>query len=100
MTSLRSALRRLNPHRRVMGLMLLLACAGFLFVRPDLWGLSIGLLLLAIFFLLIASQLFWVDRLLDLAERFLPGKPRRGWLGLVLIIGGFLWVFWARARLY
>ena len=31
----------------------------------------------------IASQLFWISRILDLGERFIPGKPRRAWLALV-----------------
>jgi predicted MPP superfamily phosphohydrolase len=30
--------------------------------------------------MLIASQVFWVVRVVDLGERFIPGKPRRGWL--------------------
>lgn len=32
--------------------------------------------------MLFGSQLFWIGRALDLAERFIPGKPRRAWLGL------------------
>ncbi len=34
----------------------------------------------AIFVMLIASQLFWIRRVVDLGERFIPGKPRRAWL--------------------
>ena len=33
-----------------------------------------------LFLMLIASQVFWVVRAVDLGERFIPGKPRRGWL--------------------
>ncbi len=33
-----------------------------------------------LFLMLVASQVFWVVRLVDLGERFIPGKPRRGWL--------------------
>jgi uncharacterized protein len=34
-----------------------------------------------LFVMLMASQFFWIGRILDLAERFIPGKARRGWLG-------------------
>jgi predicted MPP superfamily phosphohydrolase len=34
----------------------------------------------ALFVMLIASQLFWIRRVVDLGERFIPGKPRRAWL--------------------
>jgi predicted MPP superfamily phosphohydrolase len=34
----------------------------------------------SLFLMLIASQLFWVGRVVGLGERFIPGKPRRGWL--------------------
>jgi hypothetical protein len=33
--------------------------------------------------MLVASQLFWVRRILDLGERFIPGKPRRDWLAVI-----------------
>ena len=29
---------------------------------------------------LLASQLYWIGRVVDLGERLLPGKPRRAWL--------------------
>jgi len=35
----------------------------------------------ALFVMLIGSQMFWLSRVLDLAERLIPGKPRRTWLG-------------------
>jgi uncharacterized protein len=34
--------------------------------------------------MLIASQLFWIRRVLDLGERFIPGKPRRAWLAVIV----------------
>ena len=34
----------------------------------------------ALFVMLIVSQIFWVGRVVDLGERFIPGKPRRAWL--------------------
>jgi hypothetical protein len=33
--------------------------------------------------MLIASQIFWIRCILDLGERFIPGKPRRAWLAVV-----------------
>jgi len=33
-----------------------------------------------IFVMLIASQLFWIGRVVGLGERLIPGKPRRAWL--------------------
>jgi predicted MPP superfamily phosphohydrolase len=47
----------------------------------------IGFALLLIF---IASQIFWIGRILDLGERFIPGKPRRVWLA---IIAGVVYLF-------
>lgn len=42
----------------------------------------------------IASQLFWIHRVVDVGERFLPGKPRRAWLGaLVGVIYLILFVY-------
>jgi uncharacterized protein len=48
------------------------------------------LLFFAIFVMLIASQLFWIRRVLDLGERFIPGKPRRAWLA---VIAGLIYLF-------
>ena len=31
--------------------------------------------------MLFGSQVFWIGRVLDIAHRFMPGKPRRIWLG-------------------
>ena len=38
----------------------------------------------AIFVMLIASQLFWIGRVVGLGERFIPGKPRRVWLRIIV----------------
>ncbi len=46
----------------------------------------------AMFVTLIFSQLFWIRRVLDLGERFIPGKPRRIWLA---IIAAVVWVFFS-----
>jgi len=36
----------------------------------------------ATFMMLFGSQVFWIDCFLDIGKRFIPGKPRRVWLGL------------------
>lgn len=38
---------------------------------------------LALLLVFIASQVFWIGRMLDLGERFIPGKPPRAWLALL-----------------
>jgi len=52
------------------------------------------LLFFAIFVMLIASQLFWIRRVLDLGERFIPGKPQRAWLAVIAgLVYLFFWVY-------
>ena len=40
----------------------------------------------ALFVMLIAAQIFWVGRVVDLGERFVPGKPRRAWLMAIVSV--------------
>ena len=47
----------------------------------------------AIFVMLIAGQLFWIGRVVDLGERFIPGKPRRA--GLTAIASAVCLFFFA-----
>jgi predicted MPP superfamily phosphohydrolase len=44
----------------------------------------------ALFVMLIVSQIFWVGCVVDLGERFIPGKPRRAWL---TAFASVVWVF-------
>ncbi len=80
----------LRAYRRVIGraivLLLILALATFLIAQADFFGLSLFALLL----IFIASQFFWIGRILDLGERFIPGKPRRAWLA---IVAGLVYLF-------
>jgi uncharacterized protein len=46
----------------------------------------------ALFVTLIASQLFWIRRVLDLGERFIPGKPRRVWLMIIVGVAYLLFL--------
>lgn len=68
-----------RTHKRAIFLVLIFACAAFLFAHGGFFGLSLFALLL----IFIASQFFWIGRILDLGERFIPGKPRRAWLAVI-----------------
>src|SRR5258708_21612078 len=57
---------------------------------PIAYGDFFDLITLALFLLFIASQIFWIGRILDLGERFNPGKPRRAWLA---IMAGLVYLF-------
>jgi hypothetical protein len=44
--------------------------------------------------MLIVSQVFWVDFVVGLGERFIPGKPRRAWLtAIATVICLFLFAY-------
>jgi len=81
--------QRVVAHWRAIVLLLILACAASLVARFDEFVpfVLIGFALLLIF---IASQFFWIGRILDLGERFIPGKPQRVWLA---IIAGLVYLF-------
>ncbi|HET7745878.1 MAG TPA: metallophosphoesterase, partial [Vicinamibacteria bacterium] len=78
--------RRVVVHWRAIILLSLLALATFLITHGDFSGLFV----IALFLIFIASQLFWIGRILDLGERLIPGKPRRVWLA---IIAGLVYLF-------
>jgi len=71
--------RRVFVHWRAIILLLVLALATFLIVQADFFDL----LIFALFLIIVASQFFWIGRILDLAESIIPGKPRRVWLAIV-----------------
>jgi uncharacterized protein len=72
----------LRAYKRVIVFGLVFAYSALLLIYPSEFGRDYGLLIV-IFVTLIASQLFWIRRVLDLGERFLPGKPGRGFLAVV-----------------
>jgi uncharacterized protein len=80
----------LKAHKRAIVISLVCAYAAYLLIYPDEFGRIVDLIFFALLLTFIASQLFWVGRLVDLGERFLPGKPRRGWLALV---AGLVYLF-------
>jgi len=67
-------------------LLLILALATFLIAYPDRGSpifLVFDLFVIALLLIFVASQFFWIARILDLGERFIPGKPRRAWLAVM-----------------
>jgi len=67
-----------RAHKRAIAILLVVLCAFWLSPRFDIEFL--------LFVLLIASQLFWIPRALDLGERFLPGKLPRLWLAVIAAV--------------
>src|SRR5260221_7961818 len=74
----------LRGHKRVISRAITFSLVAFcaFWLSPS-WS-EVGafgfLFFFALFVMLIASQIFWVGRVVDLGERFIPGKPRRAWL--------------------
>ena len=83
--------RRVVAHWRAIVLLLILACVAFLVARSDEFG-RFELILLALLLIFIASQIFWLGRLVDVGERFIPGRPRRVWLTIITVVV-YLFVF-------
>ena len=83
-----AAWRRVIAHWRTIVLLLLFACAAFMGIEnePDFFPV----LLFALFLMFVASQIFWIGRIVDLGERFIPGKPRRVWL---VVIADLVYLF-------
>jgi uncharacterized protein len=90
MISFRKAYQGVIVHRRTLVLSLIAVYSVFLLIYPDEFGRVLDLVFLALLVMLIASQFFWIRRVLDLWERFLPRKPRRAWLALV---AGLVYLF-------
>ena len=80
----------LRAHKRMITFSLVAFCAFWLTPSWSEVGPFYFLLFFAILVMLIVSQLFWIGRVLDLGERFIPGKPRRAWLA---VIAGVVYLF-------
>ena len=78
--------RRTIEHWRAIVLLLIFALATLLIIQGNLFAL----VLLALLLIFVASQLFWIGRILDLGQRFIPGKPRRSSLA---VIAGLVYLF-------
>ncbi len=77
--------RRVVAHWRAIVLLLILPCVVFLVARFDEFA-RFDLILLALLLIFIASQIFWLGRLVDVGERFIPGRPPRVWLTIVTVV--------------
>ncbi len=80
-TKMARMIRFLRAHKRRILTALVVAYASFLLIHPDEEGRVFDLIHFTLLVTLVASQFFWIRRLVDVGERFLPGKPRRAWLG-------------------
>ena len=80
------AFRRVVAHWQAIILLLVLTWVAFLAARSDDFGLFFDLIGLALLLILIASQIFWIRRIIDLGERVLPSKPRRRRVAMGVIL--------------
>src|SRR5713101_4004054 len=86
MVSFPTVYKRVIAHWRAIILLLIVALTTFLIAHAEFFGLFV----IALFLIFIASQLFWIGRILDLGERLIPGKPRRARLA---IMAGLVYLF-------
>ena len=73
-------IRFFRAHRHVITFSLVASCAFWLTPSWSEVGPFGFLFFFALFVMLIVSQIFWIGRVVDFGERFIPGKPRRAWL--------------------
>jgi predicted MPP superfamily phosphohydrolase len=69
--------RFLRAYKGGIAISLLLAYATFVLIHPDEEGRISDLIWFAVLVMFIASQLFWIRRIVDVGKRFLPGPLRR-----------------------
>jgi len=72
MVSLRTVHQRVSVHWRAIILLLILAIATV----PVAYGDFLDLITLALFLVFIASQVFWIGRIVDLGKWLFPDQPR------------------------
>ena len=78
--------RRIVAHWRAIILLLIFALASLVIMQGEVFSL----LALALILIFIASQLFWISRVLDLGERLIPAKPSRSFRAIIV---GLLYLF-------
>jgi uncharacterized protein len=72
----------LRAYKRVIAFLLIFGfCAYPLIDRGKFLAIRVAVRVILV--MLIASQIFWVRRALDLGERFIPRRPRRAWLPVI-----------------
>ncbi len=86
MVSFPTVYQRVIVHWRIFVVSLIAVLAVFQLIHPDEFGRLLDMAFLAIFVMLVASQFFWVRRVLDAVERFKPGKPRRSGLAVIAFL--------------
>ena len=82
-TKMAKIIRFLRAYKRAITFSLIFAFCALPLIGPGDEERFYAVIIQAILVMLIASQIFWIRRILDLGERFLPGKPRRAWLVVV-----------------
>ena len=75
MVSFRTVYQRVVAHWRAIILLLILARVAFLVTSSDEF-VSFELNLFALFLIFIASQVFWIGRIVDLSRWLFPDQPR------------------------
>ncbi len=73
----------LRAYKRLIAFSLVLAYAAYLLIHPITYPRSYEFFDGATNLILFATQIYWIRRVLDLGERFIPGKPRRAWLAVI-----------------
>jgi len=86
MIRLSRAYQRVIVHWRIFVVALIAIFAVFQLIHPDEFGRLLDMAFLAIFVMLVASQFFWVRRVLDAVEQFKPGQPRRSGLAVIAFL--------------
>lgn len=83
-------IRFFKAYKRIIVFLLVFGYAAFLLIHPDEFGRALDLIFFALWVMFIASQFFWIRRVLDLGKRFLPGKRRRTFLA---VVAGLIYLF-------
>ncbi len=80
MFSFPTVYKRVIAHWRAITLLMILALAAFLIAHAEFFGLFV----IALFLIFIASQIFWIRRIIDVGERLLPGQPGRARVAIIV----------------
>ncbi len=82
-----SIIRFVRAHKRVSVIIFSwVAFCAFVLIPNWREGPFYFLFFSALFLTLLASQLFWIPRVVDLGARFVPGKSHRSWLTAIATI--------------
>src|SRR5713101_4134133 len=95
-TKMARMIRFLRAYKRAITFSLIFAFCALPLIGPGDEERFYAVIIQAILVMLIASQIFWIRRVLDLGERFIPaGKPRRAWLAVIAsLVYLFFFAYW------